>query len=83
MPKVFKKYIYLKETNNKTGQQKKLKYQRSTRSWKLNTVHKVNISSEGLNNRLGMTEDSILENRRNLPILKRQKQKTMKENNTK
>lgn len=46
------------------------------------TVDKVKISSEGLNNRLGMTEDSILENRRNLLTLKRkgQKQKTMKEN---
>ena len=38
---------------------------------------KIKISSEGLQNRLGMTKDSILEdkNRRNLPILKRKGEK--------
>lgn len=61
----FKGYVHFKKTNNKTGHHEKWKDQRTTRgSWKLNTaVDKIKISSEGLNNRLGMTEDHILEDK--------------------
>ena len=57
--------MHFKKTNNKTGHHEKWKDQRTTRgSWKLNTaVDKIKISSEGLNNRLGMIEDHILEDK--------------------